>query len=83
MCYVLIDQDNWTADIGYMCEDVEGEQLKTELAETLGSKINDIIADIRQHPNLIKAVNKSVMKELQININLEPSKKTESASLDW
>ena len=83
MCYVLIDQDNWTADIGYICEDVEGEKLKTELEETLGTKINEIIAEIRQHPNLIKAVNKSVMKELQININLEPSKQTESASLDW
>ena len=84
MCYVLIEHDNWIADIGYLCEDAEGERLKTELAETLSQKLEEIIVDLRQHPKLVNAVNQSLTKELQININLTPPKQTEeSTSLDW
>ncbi len=84
MCYVLIEHDNWIADTGYDCSDGKGEKLKVELEETIGKKIDEIVADIRQHPNLIKAVNQSLMKALQIFIDLTPPKQVEeSTSLDW
>ena len=84
MCYVLVEHDNWTADTGYMCEDTEGDCLKTELSDALGQKVSEITAAIREHPNLIKAVNQSLMKELHLSINLTPPKAAEeNASLDW
>lgn len=84
MCYVFAEGTNWTADTNYICDDDEGELLKTELHETLGKKIQDIVAELRKHPKIVQAVNNGFTQELQITVDLSPPAKNEEPdSLDW
>ena len=85
MCYVLVENENWTADTNYLCEDDSvGESLKTELHEILGEPMKKVIDELRKNPKILQAVNDGFAKKIHIDIDPTPPKKTEQpASLDW